>query len=100
MKKTLQTLLFTITLTLSAGAMASQSVTVHVNGLVCDFCATAIEKVFGKQDAVEGVQVDLNEKIVSIDIKDDHQMSDEEITKLVMDSGYNVESIERVERQE
>lgn len=103
MKKTLQTLLFTATIflstLLSSGAMASQSVTVHVNGLVCDFCAVAIEKVFGKRDSVQDVTVDLNDKIVAIKIKDDHQMSDEEITKLITDSGYNVESIERGDKE-
>ena len=31
-----------------------------MNGLVCDFCARAVEKVFGEQEGVTGVDVDLN----------------------------------------
>ena len=36
---------------------AQTMVTAKVNGMVCDFCARAVTKVFGKQDAVEGVAV-------------------------------------------
>ena len=34
-------------------AASAQTVTAKVNGLVCDFCAQAVRKVFKKQDAVE-----------------------------------------------
>jgi len=41
------------------------TVTVKVNGLVCDFCARALEKIFSKQDSVENIEVDLTTKMVT-----------------------------------
>lgn len=70
---------------------------VSVNGLVCDFCARALEKVFGKQDAVNDIDVNLDSKIITIDFKDGQRLDDETIKQLIQDSGYNVESIHHVE---
>ena len=83
-------------LTLAGPALAAETVHVSVNGLVCDFCAQALEKVFGKEDSVEDIDVDLNTKIITIDFKDGQAMSDEEIEYLVQDSGYDVENIHHV----
>ncbi len=71
---------------------------VSVNGLVCDFCARALEKVFGKQEAVNDIDVNLDNKIITIDFKDGQSLDDETITQLINDSGYNVESIHYVEQ--
>ncbi len=70
-------------------------VTVHVYGLVCDFCAQAIEKVFMKRDDVEAIDVDLDNFEVTIDLKDGAEIDDETITKLITDSGYTVNEIVR-----
>lgn len=76
---------------------ATSSATVNVSGLVCDFCARSVEKVFGKQDAVSDVKVDLDAKTVAIHFKDNQTIDDATITKLITDSGYNVVSINRAE---
>lgn len=68
---------------------------VNVNGLVCDFCARALEKVFGGRDEVNAISVDLNNHLVAIDLKDGANIEDEEITRLITDSGYNVVEITR-----
>lgn len=66
---------------------------VKVNGLVCDFCARALEKVMLKEDAVQALDVNLETKIITINFKDDQNLSDERITDLVNDAGYDVEQI-------
>ena len=63
---------------------------VTVNGLVCDFCARALEKVFDKQEEINSIDVDLDEKIITLDFKDRQSMDEDTITKLITDSGYNV----------
>lgn len=68
---------------------------VSVNGLVCDFCARALEKVFSKQESVSDIHVDLDQKVVTINVKKDKNIDDKTITKLITDSGYNVEGIHR-----
>ena len=72
-----------------------QVVHVRVNGLVCDFCARALEKVFGNQDEVNDIDVDLDMKVITIRFKPNQTLYDETITKLILDSGYNVEGIHR-----
>ena len=70
---------------------------VSVNGLVCDFCAQSIQKLFNKEESVEAVNINMDEGMIKIDLKDGYNMDDNLITKLITDSGYNVERIYRVE---
>ncbi|MGE3479727.1 MAG: heavy-metal-associated domain-containing protein [Dongiaceae bacterium] len=83
----------------AAGMENGQTVHISVNGLVCDFCARSLEKVFAKQESVASVTVDLGAKLITLDLKKDKKISDETITKLVNDAGYSVEKIHRVERE-
>jgi copper chaperone CopZ len=90
----------TLIASLSVPAFASHpggTALVKVNGLVCDFCARALEKVFGKEAAVENINVNLDDKIVTIHFNPDQSLDDETITKLITDSGYNVEEIKHAE---
>lgn len=75
----------------------SGDVHVSVNGLVCDFCARALEKVFGKEEAVKGIDVNLDTKMITVNFNEGQSLDDERITKLITDAGYNVEGIHRVE---
>lgn len=72
---------------------STNSINVEVNGLVCDFCARALEKVFGKKDEVAGIDVNLKEGYVKINLNNGRNLKDEEIRKLITDSGYNVVNI-------
>ncbi len=69
--------------------------TVHVKGMVCDFCARAVTKVFGKKDAVDGVHVDLDTGEIHVGLKPGMDLTDEEVASLVKKSGYALVSIER-----
>lgn len=88
-------MLFGVALFFAFPAMAGETVKISVNGLVCDFCARAVEKVFGKEDAVEKVTVDLTAKLITAQMKDGKTLSDESITKMIADSGYALVRIER-----
>lgn len=70
-------------------------ISVEAKGLVCDFCAQALQKVFMKQEEVAGIHVDLSTKEILISLKNGFDMDDETITKLITDSGYNVSGIKR-----
>lgn len=90
--------LFLLTfLSLSLIGTLSNAATIKakVNGLVCSFCATGIEKTFKKQPAVESVKVDLSTKLVTIETKKDQDIDNATITKLVGDAGYTIVNIER-----
>ena len=69
------------------------SVYADVNGLVCDFCARALEKVFSKQEAVSDINVNLDTKVITINFKDGQTLEDDKIKELINDSGYDVKAI-------
>ena len=74
---------------------ADHTIVAQINGLVCDFCARALEKVFGKRDEVTGIDVNLDTKLVTIGFKKGADIDDATITKLITDAGYNVVEIRR-----
>lgn len=92
MKKTF--LIATIIATIATATQA-ETIKASVNGLVCSFCATGIEKTFKKQPEVETVKVDLDNKLVTVSTKPDQKMDDATITKLITDAGYTVTNIAR-----
>ena len=76
-------------------SIQSGDVYVSVNGLVCDFCARALEKVFGKEEEVKAIDVDLDKKIITINFNAGQTLDDTTLTQLITDAGYNVEDIQR-----
>lgn len=76
-------------------AACEDTINVKVDGLVCDFCARALEKVFGKRDDVQDIKVDLDNASVVVAMKPDQTIDDDTLTQLITDSGYNVRDIER-----
>lgn len=78
-----------------AATSAQTMVTAIVNGMVCDFCARAVTKVFGKEAAVENVHVDLDKGEIHVTLKSGAELSDERVATLVKKSGYDLVSIER-----
>jgi copper chaperone CopZ len=89
-------LITTLLISFSTAAFSAHpggTVYADVNGLVCDFCARALEKVFGKQEAVESRDVDLDKKVITIHFNEGQKLAEEVITKLSLDSGYNVREI-------
>ncbi|MDG1286824.1 MAG: heavy metal-associated domain-containing protein [Rickettsiales bacterium] len=68
----------------------------QVNGLVCDFCARALEKVFSTQETVDSINVDLDKGIVAVTMKAGQSaLDDATLTKLITDSGYNLTAINK-----
>ena len=88
------------TLTFCIGSAYAKTIHIDVEGLVCDFCAQSIEKVFMKQPGVEKVNVNLNDGRVIIKMADVFQddedgISNNIIEKLFLDAGYQVTAIMR-----
>ena len=65
----------------------------YVNGLVCDFCARALEKTIGKNDAVKSINVDLRDKIITINFNENKKLENSVIEQLIADAGYSVREI-------
>ena len=69
--------------------------TVVVEGMVCDFCAQAIEKVFMKREEVAGIIVNLDNQNVIISLKGDKDIENTKIEELFLNAGYNIQTIDR-----
>lgn len=79
--------------TIAEEQCTANDVNVTVNGLVCDFCARALEKVIGERDEVASIDVNLDNGNVKIVMKEGKSIDDAEITSLIKDSGYDVREI-------
>ena len=80
--------------TVLASADAQPSVvTARVHGLVCDFCARAIIKVFSRRDEVSDIVVDLDAGTVVIHTHPGMCIADAVVSGLMTDAGYKTVAI-------
>ena len=91
------TLLALTALTLFSLPANAKTIEIGVNGLICDFCAQGIKKTFGKVAEIESTSVDLDHGKITLVTKADADLTDEDITKRITDSGYTVTGISRKE---
>ncbi len=75
--------------------VAADTIRATVNGMVCGFCATGIEKTFRAQPEVKSVDVDLENRLVTIETKQGQRLEDAKIKKLLGDAGYSVVAVAR-----
>jgi copper chaperone CopZ len=92
MKKYLLTIIVIFGLT---AAVSADTIKATVNGMVCGFCATGIEKTFRAQPEVKTVDVDLENKLVTIQTKQGQTLDDSKIKKLLANAGYSVVAVAR-----
>ena len=88
-------LLILVILAALSGSAFAETITTTVNGMVCAFCATGVEKTFRKQPEVATVRVDLPTKRVTITTKPGKTLSDAKIKEIVTYSGYTIGKIIR-----
>ena len=92
MRKILLTLALLVAFSTSAWA---ETVKATVDGMVCAFCATGIEKKFKTTPEVDSVKIDLGTKLVTIKTKPGQTISDAKITEVIEYAGYSVKNISR-----
>ena len=80
---------------LSSGEITDNFININVNGMVCDFCAQSIEKVFMKRIEVKGINVNLEDQKVVIYLEKKTDIEDATISTIFEDAGYTVETINR-----
>jgi mercuric ion binding protein len=73
----------------------AKSISVQVKGMVCAFCAQGIEKKFKSLPEITKVHVSLETKLVSLETQEGKDIPDDQIKKIITESGYDVVKIER-----
>lgn len=79
-------------------AFAVTSIHAEVKGMVCAFCAKGINKKLRELDSTQDVWVDLKSRVVLVELKDQKTLSLEAFTKLIKDAGYDVSSVEYINK--
>ena len=87
--------LINFNVTKSQEKLENEVLNISVNGLVCDFCARSIEKLFSKKESVKSINVNLEQMLITISLKKGKNLNDDIITKVITDSGYDVREIRR-----
>jgi len=80
---------------LFSSAVYAETVKVDVNGMVCSMCIQGIKKKFGNVEHVTEVDVNLDNKVVTLTTHGKNDVSDETIKKLITEAGYDVVKIAR-----
>jgi mercuric ion binding protein len=89
-------ILWTIAIALSSSSALAESIKVGVDGMVCAFCAKGIEESFSKVESVEKATVNMDDKSLTLQVHKGKQLSDEVITKTIIDAGYTVRDIQHI----
>ena len=79
----------------SALARGGEPIVADVLGVVCDFCALAMNKIFGKRQEVAALYVDLDTKALSLVLAPGASMSDQTIADLAVQAGYRIADVRR-----
>ena len=88
---------FAIALLIATPAFAGAVIKMDVKGMVCDFCAQSIIKVYKDHPSVKDVNISLENETAILTLEDDAQpMDDETLNTLMRQAGYDIGAIERM----
>ena len=90
MKKTL----FLVLLCIAGSAQAVETIVAKVNGMVCAFCAQGIEKKARALPETQDVYVNLKEKVVAIQVKENQKLSSDVVQNLIREAGYDIADVQ------
>ena len=79
----------------AALAQGGEPIVADVLGVVCDFCALAMNKIFSKREEVAAIYVDLDTKALSLVLTPGASMSDQTIAELAVQAGYRIAEVRR-----
>ena len=80
----------------SAQTVAPSTIKAEVNGMVCAFCAQGIEKKIKAMPQTKDVLVNLDKRLVAVEMKPGQTVTHDKIKAAITDSGYDVTKIETV----
>jgi len=84
-----------VLLLLAPIAVRATTIEIHVNGLVCAFCAQGIEKKLRQFPATADVVVSLEKRLVAVSLRDGQDIPDDELRKALTNAGYTATTIQR-----
>jgi len=67
----------------------------RVDGLACPFCAYGIEKKLKAIEGTSNIKVDLNKGLVSVNMADGKNLTEEQMKVLFNDAGFTYRSMKK-----
>lgn len=77
---------------LAALAAGTQYV-MRVDGLACPYCAYGIEKKLKQIDGVEKIDVDLEKGLVTVNVREETELTEPQMKQLFKDAGFTFRSM-------
>jgi cation transport ATPase len=81
-----------------AAVLATETLKLTVNGMVCSFCAQGIERKLSALPETEAVYVNLMRKVVAVQPKPGATLDANKMRREVKDAGYHVVRVEQVDQ--
>jgi copper chaperone CopZ len=75
--------------------LSAESIKMKVDGMVCQSCVETISAMFKKHESTKSINVDLNSKTVTVETLDEKTFTDEDLKKIIKDSGYELQEVIR-----
>ena len=92
----LRRFIIALTLIITIQKLSASEINIKVNGLVCEFCAITLEKNFKKLPQIEKVEINLEQKNITLNVSNNQDISNQEITEIIINNGYAVAEIIRI----
>lgn len=89
----MRALFIVVMLMLGASAVSAESISVRINGMVCESCAQGLKETFEKMPEVENANGDVEKKILLIQTKAGMTLDDEKIKQEIIKAGYTPVSV-------
>lgn len=93
MKKSVVTVLFAFWV--AAAWADDSSYVLRVDGLACPYCAYGVEKKLKRIDGVTSIDVDLENGLVTVQVKEGISLDEAETRTLLNDAGFTFRSMTR-----
>lgn len=90
-------LILTLLLSFTLNAYANEPVIVKVKGMVCDFCAQSVMKVFQRETGLntDNINISLDTQEITLNIPDDLEITNQQIERFIYYAGYDLVEIKR-----
>jgi mercuric ion binding protein len=70
----------------------------RVDGLACPYCAYGIEKKLKEIEGVEKIDVDLDKGLVTVNVRENVELTEPQMTQLFKDAGFTYRSMTKQPR--
>ncbi len=86
----MKTIVFLLTLLPFANIAFADNYTLEVNGMRCEYCAKHLESALNTLDGVHTVYVDVDARLVQLDLANRKMLQEGQLKKTIEDAGFTL----------